>query len=322
VAALTAPPPAYSLVVPVYGNEGSIGELLDAVAWIASELDGPLEAVLVVDASPDRSHDLLVKELSAPRPFSWQLLLHSRNYGSFAAIRTGLKHARGEVVATMAADLQEPPELAVEMFRVVAGGGFDIAVGSRRSRQDGRAAALSSRVYWALYRRLVQRDIPAGGVDMFCCNREVCDVLASLPEVQTSLVGLLYWTGFRRTVIQYDRLERRHGKSGWTFRKKLRYLADSVFAFTDLPIRLLWVAGLLGMLAAVVLGALVVILRLAGAIGVPGYAATVLTVMFFAALNSLGLGIIGSYVSRTYENTKGRPYAVVVQHERREGDAA
>jgi polyisoprenyl-phosphate glycosyltransferase len=117
--------------------------------------------------------------------------------------------------------------------------------------------------------------------------------------------------GFRRVTIPYRRAPRRHGESAWTFGRKLRYLLDSVFSFSDLPIRLLKWSGALTMTAALVFGAAVFHRKLSGEIPVPGYAATVLTIMFFGGFNSLGLGVLGEYVWRTFENTKGRPLAIV-----------
>jgi hypothetical protein len=133
-----------------------------------------------------------------------------------------------------------------------------------------------------------------------------------MEAVHTSLVAQLFWAGFRREVVPYHR-KPRPGESGWTLSRKFRYMSDSVFAFTDLPIRILWVAGLIGVAIGVIGGLVVVAARAAGAISVPGYAATVLIVLVFLSLNSLGLGIIGSYVYRAYETVKGRPGAIVRQ---------
>jgi glycosyltransferase involved in cell wall biosynthesis len=299
--------PTNSLVIPVYRNAGTIGELIEAVEVIAASVEGGLEAVFVVDGSPDDSHARLLDALGG-----WHLparvVAHSRNFGSFAAIRTGMGLARGTLIAVMAADLQEPPELVIEFLRRLASGEIDVVAGERASRDDRGDAA--SKLYWRLYRRFVIRDIPADGVDVFACTAAVRDVVCSLESVHTSLVAQLFWVGFRRELVPYDRLPS-PGESGWTLRRKLRYLSDSVFAFTDLPVRILWTLGILGLTLAVLVALLVLVARLAGAITVPGYAPTILVLVFFASLNLLGLGIIGSYVWRAYETTKGRPGAIV-----------
>jgi glycosyltransferase involved in cell wall biosynthesis len=216
--------------------------------------------------------------------------------------------AQGDYIAVMAADLQEPPELIIEFFSRLATKEIDVVAGKRASRND-RGDAIS-KFYWRLYRQFVLKDIPPGGVDIFACTASVRDVVCSLEDVHTSLVAQLFWVGFRRELVAYDRIPRA-GESGWTLRRKFRYLSDSVFAFTDLPVRILWIVGILGMALGLVVGLIVLVARAVGAITVPGYAATVLILLFFLSLNSLGLGIIGSYVWRAYESIKRRPGAIV-----------
>lgn len=304
----------FSLVIPVYRNEGSIGELLDAIAGLQGRLDKPLEAVFVVDGSPDASYALLRERLPA-MPFHAQLIAHSRNFGAFAAIRTGLAAATGEYVAVMAADLQEPIELVERFYAVLERDEADVVVGTRVARADPLLSRAASTTFWWLYRHLVQPEIPAGGVDVFACNRAFRDELLAMGEANTSLVGQIYWLGMRRAELPYQRLVRRHGRSGWSFSRKLKYLMDSVFAFSDLPVRLLIFVGGLGLATALLLGILVAVARELGYVTVPGYAMTMLTLLFFGGLNTFGLGLIGAYIWRAYENTKQRPLAVV-QHVR------
>jgi len=299
-----------SLVVPVYRNEASIPDLLGAVEELDRRLNGEFEAVFVVDGSPDRSLDLLTERLPLA-PFKSQLLVLSRNFGSFAAIRSGLAAGRGDLFAVMAADLQEPLELVLSFREALGSGRYDVAVGCRESRADTFGSRLFSAVFWGLYRAVVQREVPRGGVDVFACTRRFRDEILALEESNSTLVGLIFWLGFRRAEIRYTRRPRKHGASAWSFRRKVRYLLDSCFAFSDLPIRLLSLAGIAGMLLSVVFGLVVLAARLGGRIEVPGYAATVLAVMFFGGLNSLGLGILGEYLWRTFENTKRRPGYVV-----------
>jgi glycosyltransferase involved in cell wall biosynthesis len=299
--------PLNSLVVPVFKNRESIPQLIDAVEEIREQVPGELEAIFVVDGSPDDSRDRLHAAL-AERSLSARVVEHSRNFGSFAAIRTGMSLARGERIAVMAADGQEPPSLVIEFLRRLEGGDVDVVVGERASRDD-RGDAFS-KLYWRLYRRFVLQEMPAGGADVFACTAAVRDVICSLEPVHTSLVAQLFWVGFRRQSVPYDRLPSAT-PSGWTLRRKLRYLSDSVFAFTDLPVRILWLAGLLGLAVGALIGTIALVGRLLGEIDVPGYTATILLIVLFGSLNLIGLGIIGSYVWRAYETVKGRPGAIV-----------
>jgi glycosyltransferase involved in cell wall biosynthesis len=304
----------FSVVVPVYGNEATLGAVLERLEKVAMRLDGLLEAVFVVDGSPDGSL-LVLRRLLPEFRLPSQLIAHSRNFGSFAAIRTGMAAARGQFVATMAADLQEPPELLEDFFRHLASGEYDVAVGRRTARSDPGVSVLMSRAFWGLYRRTVHRDIPPGGVDMFACTRDVSGRLVALEESHSSLVGLLYWLGFRRVDVPYARVSRLDGKSGWSVRRKLRYFLDSVFSFTDVPVLILTGVGLAGGLLTVLTSVLVLVARLTGVIKQSGYTPLMLVVLLSTFTLLVALGIVGSYVWRTFENSKGRPGAVTMTHE-------
>lgn len=299
----------YSLIVPIYKNEGSIPDLISAINGIAAEVKN-FETVFVIDGVSDNSLGLLRERLPSAG-FKSTILLLSKNYGSFAAIRAGFSRTAGECVAVMAADLQEPPEMVVKFFNELSKGDCDIVLGVRESREDPWFSKVMSSMFWAVYRKFIQREMPKGGIDMFACTKVVRDELLALCESNTTLVGLLLWLGFRRKTVGYHRRHRVHGKSAWSFRRKLRYLLDSIFAFSDLPIRALTFVGLLGLSVSVVLTFMVLIAKLTGMITVPGYAMTVIAIGFLGGLNSFGLGIIGEYLWRTFENTKRRPTFIV-----------
>jgi polyisoprenyl-phosphate glycosyltransferase len=303
-----------SIVVPVYRNSESLRELLLDLEWIADNTVGRTEVVFVVDGSPDDSFSVLQTLLPAWRITS-KLIGLSRNFGSFSAIRAGLQRAEGRYVVVMAADLQDPPEFAQQAFQELATGNSDIAIATRSGRNDPWLSRIMSDIFWGLYRALIIRDIPRGGVDIFACNRDVQDVLNRMSETRTSLVGLLFWVGFRRSYIPYHRRPRRYGKSGWGLKRKIHYMLDSIYSFTDLPISVLTWLGSLGIIVSVTFAIVVLVAWWAGLIGVPGYAPIVLSISFFGALNLLGLGIIGTYIWRAYENTKGRPVALVMSEQ-------
>lgn len=310
--------PEYSLVIPVYKNEANLPALLACLRDMNEQLQYKLEVVFVVDGSPDQCYSQLKQQLPA-QPFVSQLVLHSRNFGSFAAIRTGMKAMRGKWMAMMAADLQEPPELAIEFFRTLENDEADIVVGARDGRDDPFFSRLSAQSFWWFYRKFVIPELPEGGVDMFGCNPVFRQELLALDESHSSLIGLIYWLGFRRKTVLYKRRERLAGKSAWTFRKKLNYLMDSIFAFSDLPIKFLIALGLIGMGFVLVFSFIVLAFKLTGAFAVPGYAATILTILFFGSLNIIGIGIVGAYVWRSYGNTMNRPLAVEMRHHIFEG---
>jgi polyisoprenyl-phosphate glycosyltransferase len=301
----------YSIVIPVYGNSATLPAVVERLEALQARLDDRLEAVFVVDGSPDDSVAVLRRLLPASTLVT-RLVCHSRNFGSFAAIRTGFLRARGDYVAAMAADLQEPVELVEEFFRTLASGDWDIVVGTRAGRDDPAVSRLASRAYWSLYRRFVQKDMPVGGVDIYACTREVASRFEELDESNSSLIGLLFWLGYRRTEVPYRRNKREEGKSGWSTRKKVRYLLDSVFSFTSVPITAILTVGVVGTTASFVAAFIVLMAWLAGSIEVPGYTALMLVLLLASGSILSALGIVGTYVWRTFENTKGRPLSVVM----------
>ncbi|MGD0452365.1 MAG: glycosyltransferase family 2 protein [Solirubrobacteraceae bacterium] len=304
-----------SVVVPVYRNRETLPELVGRLEGVSERLEGRMEAIFVIDGSPDDSGALL-RILLGRSPMRSQLLWHSRNFGSFAAIRTGLSAARGQCMVVMSADLQEPVELATSFYEALATGKYDVAVGVRRARHDPRASRIGSSWFWSIYCRWVQPEMPRGGIDVFACTREVRDALQTLRESNSSLVGLLIWLGYRRVEIPYERAPRASGRSGWTLRKKVRYLLDSIYSFTDLPINLLLAVGVTGVLLSTTGGVAVFLVWALAGIHVAGYAPIMLTLLVMGSLTLSGLGVVGSYVWRTYENSKRRPHAVAMLSER------
>lgn len=300
----------YSLVVPVYKSEAALPDLIAELRRLATLVDAPLEVVFVVDGSPDNCFAWLSEHL-AHQPFRSQLGLHARNFGAFAAIRTGLSLASGPYFAVAAADLQEPITLAAEFFRILERDEADIAVGKREGRADPIPWRWLSQLFWLGYKKLIFADMPRGGVDVFGCNETVRNELLKLEESNSSLVGLLFWVGFRRKLVGYERQPRKHGKSAWTFARKVGYLLDSVYSFSDLPIRILKWCGVFALLVAVVFASVLLHSRVVGNEHVSGDTASMLAIIFFGGLNAFGLGVIGEYVWRSFENTKRRPLAIV-----------
>jgi glycosyltransferase involved in cell wall biosynthesis len=304
----------YSVVIPVYGNEDTLGAVISRLDDVSARLDGPMEAVFVVDGSPDGSL-MVLRRLLPDAGIRSQVVVHSRNFGSFSAIRTGLAAARGRYIGVMAADLQEPPELMEAFFERLRTDEVDVTVGRRESRADPALSSVASRTFWWLYRRTINSSIPRGGVDVFGCTREVATQLLKLDEAHSSLVGLLFWVGYRREEIPYERVARTSGESGWTLHKRVRYLLDSVFAFTDIPISLLSTVGLLGGLLTTLAAVIVFVGWITRRIIDPGYTPLMLVMLFSTFTLLSGLGIVGSYVWRTFENSKGRPVSIPMSFE-------
>ena len=299
-----------SLIIPVYRNEAEIPNLLKALSTLNTKIQG-LEVVFVVDGSPDQSFEVL-NRLLVKTNFKAQLVSLSKNFGAMSAIRAGLQEARGNQFAVMAADLQEPIDLIETFFLKLSKGDCDVIYGERNSRADPVFTKLASNIFWFLYRKFIFSEMPNGGVDVFGCNNKFKEQILKLEESHSSLMAIIFWLGYRRESVLYDRQKRSIGRSSWTFSKKVNYLRDSIFSFSNSPIILLTWAGIAGIIISISLGLSILYASISGDINVPGYAPTILAIIFFGGLNLFGIGIIGTYAWRTYENTKRRPLTLVM----------
>lgn len=299
-----------SLIIPVYKNAANIPSLLKAIEVIAQNYGNSFEAIFVVDGSPDNSYDLLNEHL-ATKSFSSQLIALSRNFGSFLAIRTGMEYARGKFIAVMAADLQEPPELIKEFFAALESDSADVIFGSRQKRNDSFWQAFLANSFWGVYRQIVNSEMPKGGVDIFACNQKAKKAVLEIKESHSSLINDLFWVGFRRLFIPYERKEREHGKTAWSLSKRFRYMMDSIFSFSDYPILFVLWTGVIGVILSLIIGIVTIVAKLSGLIAIPGYTTIVIIVSFLGSAIMATQGILGCYLWRTFENTKKRPLTIV-----------
>lgn len=286
-------------------------KIIDRLIWLESELGGSIRLVAVDDGCPEQSGIKMERRLRDRGRHEDAVVFLSRNFGSHQACRAGLSLSTDAHTVVMAADLQEPEGLILEMFRELESGELDVIVGARSGRHDPLFSRFTSWLFWALYRKMVVKEIPSGGVDMFGCTGDVCATLSRLNESNSNLIGLLFWSGYRRKVLTYKRVKREQGKSGWTFSKRMKLMYDSLFAFTDMPIRLLGRIGFWGILLSLGFAIVIAGSRLLGYITEIGYAGLMTTVLGSTSILLFALSIVGEYVYRTYENGKGRPGFVI-----------
>jgi glycosyltransferase involved in cell wall biosynthesis len=303
-------PKTLSIVVPVYYNAGSLGSLYDALCDVESSLATrglALELIFVDDGSGDTSL-LELLEIKRKRPTTRVVKL-TRNFGSVSAIRTGLRFVSGDCFAFLAADLQDPPALIIEMAdRWLAGTKFVIC--ERSTRDDSASSRFISKIYYAILRRLVLADYPSGGYDLALMDKAMLPYLAQ--SAKTAFLPLLaYWLGFKPEIIYYHRQPRLHGKSRWTFRKKLKAFFDVMLGFSATPIRLISAIGALVSLVSIGYGVVVVVATITGDTPVPGFPTVVALITFLLGLIIMMLGVIGEYLWRIFDETNRRPEAVV-----------
>jgi dolichol-phosphate mannosyltransferase len=299
-----------SVVVPVYFNEGSLAPLfveLQDVEQKLLELDLELELIFVDDGSGDGSFGELIK-IKTQRPAT-RLVKLSRNFGAVHASKTGLQFVTGDCFLVLAADLQDPPLLILDMVRRwQSGAKFVTCV--REKRTDPPLSTLFAKVYYRLLRAVVVPNYPDGGYDLALMDRVM------LPHMQSSGKNInpnvfAFWLGFKPDVIPYERRKRIHGKSRWTFRKKLKFFLDTMLGFSIVPLRLISLTGIVVSVASLIFVIFVVINGILGRYDVPGFATLASIISFLLGLVICMLGVIGEYVWRIFDEINRRPEAVI-----------
>lgn len=302
--------PIFSIVVPVYQNEDNLGETIPALLALGERLpDYRLELVFVDDGSTDHSHALLL-DAQARHPDSIVVVKLTRNFGQSPAIREGLRVARGRCIGIISADLQDPPELFLEMVAHWERG-VKLVIAERTARDDGPLHGLISNLYWGMVGRYALHGFPKGGFDFCLIDRRLRDDLAGLGEKESPIFPLLFWLGYPHVTIPYTRRARSRGRSQWTLGKKLALTVSTFINFTYLPVKLMALFGIAISVASLLYSSYVVAYWFISGTGVPGWTTIVMLVSLLGGLILLSLSIIGEYLWRILDETRRRPGAVV-----------
>jgi glycosyltransferase involved in cell wall biosynthesis len=235
----------------------------------------------------------------------------TRNFGQVAAVLAGLRQARGDCCVVMSADLQDPPELILEMVGRWNRGSRKIVLATRTQRDDSFVARCTSRTFYRLMRRFAIPNMPEGGFDFFLIDRRVVDWVNAVEEKNTFLQGHILWTGFRPEVIGYTRRKRELGRSRWTLSRKIKYFVDGFVTYTVAPIRLISAVGLCVSLLSFAYATLIFFLKLIWGVPLKGWAPIMISILMLAGLQLLTLGIIGEYLWRNYYETRKLPNYLV-----------
>jgi polyisoprenyl-phosphate glycosyltransferase len=300
-----------SIVVPVYHNAASLPDLLARLAALAARHPGDtFEFVCVDDGSKDDSFAVLARlRKDEPR---LRVVKLSRNFGSNAALLAGLSHAQGDAVATISADLQDPPETLDAMLAHWRDG-KKVVLAARDGRDDPALDVLLANVFYRLFRRFAIPTMPKQGFDFFVIDRTVRDLLLQIQESNAYLMGLVLWLGFDPAVVTFHRQERakRYGTSMWTLGRKLKYFIDSFVAFSYGPIRAASLLGILVSVAGLGYALFIVVAHFAFDLKVQGWASLMVVLLIVSGAQLLVMGIIGEYLWRNLDETRRRPRYVV-----------
>jgi len=309
--------PLLSIVIPCFNEQEVLPELFRRLQAAAATWAHSWEILCIDDGSRDRTWELLQAQAKAdPR---WKALRFARNFGHQTAVSAGLFHATGQAVAVIDADLQDPPE---ELPRFLAKWreGFEVVYAIRTKRKENVAKRLC---YWLFYRTLaavVSNPIPLDAGDFCVMDRKVVDVVRAMPERNRFVRGLRAWAGFRQTGVAYERQARAAGEVKYTLRRLARLAIDGIFSFSTAPLRLATYLGLSvsGVAACGVVFTLLqrIFRDFFASIGlapVPGFATTVISILFLGGVQLICIGILGEYLGRIYDEVKRRPAWVIAE---------
>ena len=299
----------FSIVIPIYYNELNIPSLIPRLKKLQDALpDYSLEFIFVDDGSKDNSFQLLKEEQKKDNRIT--IIKLSRNFGSMAAIQAGLHYTKGDCVGIIAADLQEPPELFLEMIPKWEGG-KKVVMALRQGREDSAMNSLSSRAYYHLLQRFAVYGYPEGGFDCVLIDRQIADELNHIAEKNTNIMTLIFWLGHDRDSVSYIRQKRERGLSKWTLSKKVKLFTDTFINFSYVPIRAISFIGFITALLSFSYGLLVLVLRVLDKIPVRGWTIIVALLTMLLGLIMMMLGVIGEYLWRILDESRNRPPYVI-----------
>ena len=296
-----------SIVLPAYNEEQNIPNTVKVLTGMLTENAIDYELVFVSDGSRDATFAQIQKAAEEnPKVRGAEF---SRNFGKEAAIFAGLSLAAGDAVVVMDCDLQHPPEVVLEMWKLWRGGA-EVVEGIKESRgRESLAHKLSAGLFYKVMSRLIKMDMNASS-DFKLLDRKVVDVLLGLPERNTFFRALSFWAGFRREYVSYQVRERQFGESKWSTLSLMKYAVTNATSFSTLPLQLVTVMGMASILFSVVLFIQTFVKYLSGT-AVEGFTTVILLILVIGGFLMLSLGIIGHYIARIYEEVKGRPKYII-----------
>lgn len=304
--------PKYSIVAPVYNEEALVAEFCQRTIAAMEPLGEPFEIVLVNDGSRDRSPEIM-RELHA-KDYRIKVINFSKNFGHQIAITAGMDFARGDAVAVIDSDLQDPPEVIVEMIAEWKNG-YQVIYGVRGEREGETAFKLATAsLFYRLIRKITSVDIPLDAGDFRLMDRRVVDAMKQMREQKRFMRGLSVWVGFKQKGLTYKRDARKAGETKYPLKKMIRFAMDGITAFSYLPLQLATYFGFITATLSFIFLIVVVVLRLTGdGEAFYGQASTLASVLFLGSVQLIFLGVIGEYLGRIYDEVKRRPLYIVAE---------
>ena len=301
-----------SVIVPCYNEQEAIPFFYDEIVKISKimENDAEFEYLFINDGSKDKTIDVL-REL-AKKDERVKYVSFSKNFGKEAAMYAGLEKSSGDYIAVMDVDLQDPPELLVQMFQDLESGEYDCVATRRVSRKgEPPIRSLFAKLFYSMINKISKTEIVDGARDYRLMTRQMVDAILEVKEYNRFSKGIFSWVGFNTKWLEYENVERRAGETKWSFWKLLKYSLDGIVAFSTVPLSIASVLGLLLCFIAFVLIIVIVVKTLAFGDPVAGYPSLMCVILFVGGVQLFCMGILGKYLSKTYLETKKRPIYLV-----------
>jgi len=300
----------FSIVAPCYNEGGGLEEFIARIIPLMESLKKEFEILLVNDGSTDNTFDISKKLAQSHNQI--RIINFSRNFGHQAAVTAGLDNSKGDAVIIIDSDLQDPPEVILEMIKKWKEG-FQVVYGRRKSRKgESYFKLFTAKIFYIILQKLTNTDIPLDTGDFRLIDRQVVTILKNMREKHRFIRGMVSWTGFKQTPVYYEREPRFAGETGYPFKKMLTFALDGITSFSIIPLQILTLIGIVITTITILLSLLVFFVK----IFVPeyflaGFPTIILIIMFFGGIQVLFLGIIGEYIGRIFNEVKNRPNYII-----------
>ena len=298
-----------TVIIPVYNEEDNINMLHERLKSVLEQLTEKYEMIFINDGSKDNSMPM-IRALSKKFP-EVRYIDFSRNFGHQVAVTAGLDKANGDAVVIIDADLQDPPELIIDMYKKMDEG-FQVVYAKRKQRKGESLFKLwTAKVFYRILSKITSISIPVDTGDFRIMDRKIVDILKEMPEKNKYLRGQISWIGFNQTYVEYERQQRQAGETGYTFQKMLRFALDGITGFSDLPLKIVTYFGFIVSIFAFLVMLYALYSRFIIKEYEPGWASLMVVILFIGGIQMIAVGIIGEYLSRMNNNIRNRPLYII-----------
>ncbi len=301
-----------SLVVPCYNEQDNVEKFYKETVKAFSGEIFTYEFVFVNDGSKDNTMKSLKKLYDEHKESNIQVIGFSRNFGKEAAMYAGLSNATGDYVCVIDADLQQRPEVALEMYNILENNEeFDCVAAFQQERKESKVMVTFKNMFYKLINKVTEVDFVSGASDFRMFRRPMVDAILQMTEYHRFSKGIFSWVGFNTKFIPYEVQERESGVSNWNFSKLLKYAFEGIISFTTAPLKFATGLGIVGFISSIIYTLIIIIKHLAFGADVAGYDSIVALILMFGGLNLLCIGIVGEYLAKVYVQTKNRPVYII-----------